>query len=202
MLKLKLQYFGPLVLRTDIGKDPDAGKDWRQEEKGTTENDMVGCHHWLDGHEFEQDLGVGDGQRNLACCSPWGHKESDTTDWLNWTDPLQLEKKWQPNSVFLPGKSHGRRSLAGHSPWGCRESGMTSRWSTHTHTPSVVYSSNFSHVLSDVWPLPPHHDLVGMTSLASPSRQSLYPESHGDCKTHIIWFSSLRIIVAAYEPIS
>ena len=64
------------------GKDPNAGKDWRQ-EKGTTEDEMVRCHHWLDGHEFEQALGVGDGQGSLVCWSPWGHKESDTTERLN-----------------------------------------------------------------------------------------------------------------------
>ena len=68
-----------------IGKDPDAGKDWRREVKGTTEDEMVGWHHWLDGHEFEQAQGVGDGQGGLACCSPWGHKESDMTEQLNWT---------------------------------------------------------------------------------------------------------------------
>ena len=65
-------------------KDPDAGKDWRQEEKGMTEDEMVGWHHWLNGHEFEQALGVGDGQGSLACCSLWGCKESDMTEWLNW----------------------------------------------------------------------------------------------------------------------
>ena len=65
------------------GKDPDAGKDWRQEDKGTTEDEMVGWHHWLDGHEFEQAVGVGDGQGSLACCSPWGAKELDTTGKLN-----------------------------------------------------------------------------------------------------------------------
>ena len=70
-----------------IGKDPDAGKDWRQGEKGTTEDKMVVWHHWLDGHEFEQVPGVGDGQGGLACCGPWGHKESDTSEWLNWTEP-------------------------------------------------------------------------------------------------------------------
>ena len=69
-----------------IGKDPDAGKDWRQEEKGTTEDEMVWWHHQLDGHEFEQALGVGDGQGSLECCSPWGCKESDTTEQLNWTE--------------------------------------------------------------------------------------------------------------------
>ena len=69
-----------------IGKDPDAGKDWGRQEKGTTEDEMVGWHHWLNGHEFEQALGVGDGQGGLVCCSPWCHKELDTTEWLNWTD--------------------------------------------------------------------------------------------------------------------
>ena len=69
-----------------IGKDPDAGKDWGQEEKGTTEGEMVGWHHWLNGHGFGWTPGVTDGQGGLACCSSWGHKESDTTEWLNWTD--------------------------------------------------------------------------------------------------------------------
>ena len=85
MLKLKLQYFGHLMKKTWLtGKDPDAGKDWRQEEKGTTEDEMVGWHHRLNGHEFEQVPGVGDGQGSLAWCSPWGCKESDTTERLNW----------------------------------------------------------------------------------------------------------------------
>ena len=66
-----------------IGKDPDARKDWRQ-EKGMTEDEMVGWHHWLNVHEFEQALGVGDGKGSLACCGPWAHKESDMTEQLNW----------------------------------------------------------------------------------------------------------------------
>ena len=70
-----------------VGKDPNASKDWRQEEKGTTEDKIVGWLHWLDGHEFHQALGVGNGQGSLACCSPWGHKESDVTEQLNWTEP-------------------------------------------------------------------------------------------------------------------
>ena len=75
----------PDVKNWFIGKDPGAGKDWKQEEKGTTEDEMVGWHHWLGGHEFEQALGVRDEQGSLACCSPWGCKESDTTELLNWT---------------------------------------------------------------------------------------------------------------------
>ena len=69
-----------------IGKEPDAGKDWRRGERGMTEDELVGWHHWHDEHEFEQALGVGDGQGSLACCSPWGRKELDATEIeLNWT---------------------------------------------------------------------------------------------------------------------
>ena len=75
-----------------IREDPDAGKDWRQEEKGTTDNEMVGWYHRLDGHEFEQAPGVGDGQGNLACCSPRGHKEPDTTEGLNWPEVCLTRK--------------------------------------------------------------------------------------------------------------
>ena len=69
-----------------IGKDPDAGKDWGQEEKGMTEDEMVGWHHWLDGHGFWWTPGVGDRQGDLACCGSWGRKELDTTEWLNWAE--------------------------------------------------------------------------------------------------------------------
>ena len=73
----------PPVKTQLIRKDPDAGKDWRQEEKGTTENEMVEWHHQLNGHESEQALGDGEGQRSLVCCNPWGRKESNMTQWLN-----------------------------------------------------------------------------------------------------------------------
>ena len=69
-----------------IRKDPETGKDWRQKKKGMTEDEMAGWHHRLDGHEFEQVLGTGDGQGGLECGIPWGLKESDTTQWLNWTE--------------------------------------------------------------------------------------------------------------------
>ena len=90
MLKLKLQYFANLMwnlFQWLLGKDLDARKDWRQEEKGTTEGEMVGRHHWLNGYEFEQTLGDGEGQRSLARCSPWGRKESDMTEQLNSSKP-------------------------------------------------------------------------------------------------------------------
>ena len=93
-----------------LGKDPDAGKGWRQ-EKGMIEDEMVGWHHWLDGHEFEQALGVGDGWRSLACCSPWGCNESDMTERLSWTERLigsrgdEFWVEWAPLfKAFAPGK--------------------------------------------------------------------------------------------------
>ena len=75
-----------------IGKDSDAGRDWGLEEKGTTEDEMAGWHHWFDGRESEWTPGIGDGQGGLACCDSWGRKESDTTEWLNWT------MKWEINN--------------------------------------------------------------------------------------------------------
>ena len=100
MLKLKLQYFWPLDAKTWlIGKGPDTKKDRRQEEKGVTEEEMVGYHHRLDGHGFEKALGVGDGQDRLVCCSPWSPKELDMAKWLKWTeikdDILQKTKLWR-----------------------------------------------------------------------------------------------------------
>ena len=81
-----------------IGKDSDAGRDWGQEEKGTTEDEMAGWHHWLDGRESEWTSGVGDGQGGLACCDSWGHKELDTTERLVWSDLilyLSSINKWK-----------------------------------------------------------------------------------------------------------
>ena len=90
MLKLKLQYFGvsPHVKSWLIGKDPDAGRDWGQEEKGTTEDEMAGWHHQLNGYGCEWTPGVGDVQEGLACCDAWGRKESDTTERLHFDFPL------------------------------------------------------------------------------------------------------------------
>ena len=90
-----------------IGKTPDVGKDWRQEEKRTTEDEMAGWHHQLDGHEFEQVPGVGDGQGSLVCCSPWGRKESDMTEWLNWTDQVIDESSARWRAVQAPSAEAG-----------------------------------------------------------------------------------------------
>ena len=106
MLKLKLPILWPPDAKSWlIWKDPDAGKDWGQEEKGTTEREMVGWHHRLDGHGFGWTPGVGDGQGGLACCGRWGRKESDTTEWLNWTPQIcPLPNSQNLWAYYLNGK--------------------------------------------------------------------------------------------------
>ena len=100
-----------------IWKDPDAGKDWGQEEKGMTEDEMVGWYRRLNGREFGWTLGVGDGQGGLACCGTWGHKESDTTERLNWTVPIYSPTNrvgYHLLNLWLPkGKGEGRDKLVG-----------------------------------------------------------------------------------------
>ena len=124
------QVLGLLKLRTDaeaeapvlcppdeknwlVGKDPNAGKDWRREEKGTTEDEMVGWHHRLHGHEFEQTPCIGDGQGSPVGCGPWGRKESDTTEPLNWTElrsvicpkhrRFKVSTSWTP-SIYMKSR--------------------------------------------------------------------------------------------------
>ena len=126
-----------------IGKDSDEGKDWRQEEKGVREDEMVGWHHWLNGHEFEQIPGDGEGQGSLACFSPWGHKESDVTEWLNNNNSIkgrkrisirtmpcyarvdaviqnlmfETEKKFSPVCLEWESLNHGRVNLLNTYEW-------------------------------------------------------------------------------------
>ena len=86
-----------------IRKDPDAEKDGGQEEKEATKDEMVGCHCWLNGHEFEQSLGDSEGQGSLMCCSPWGRRESDPTEWLN--NSREIVKGREPWSAAVHGVS-------------------------------------------------------------------------------------------------
>ena len=123
-------------------------------EEGMMEDEIIGWHHWLNGHEFEQAPGVDNGQGSLVCCSPWDHKESDRTEWLNWLMTYMgfsggLDGKESacntgdlgsiPGSarspgeghgyhqVFLPGEFQGRRNLVRYSPWSHKESDMTEK---------------------------------------------------------------------------
>ena len=106
-----------------IWKDPDAGKDWRQEEKGTTEDEMAGWHHQLNEHESEWTLGVGDGQGGLECCDSWGRKESDTTEWLNWTEHPIV---YMHHIFFI--HSFTKSKLALLTTWQANESKRQRRW--------------------------------------------------------------------------
>ena len=106
-----------------IGKDSDAGKDWGKEEKGMTEDEMLGLHHWLNVYEFKQASGVGDGQWSLVCCSPWGHKESDTTEQLNLTD-------WTEQLSSL------ERNLSQSQPW-TKASSNISTCRSHMFMPKI-----------------------------------------------------------------
>ena len=118
-----LIFWPPDVKNCLIGKDPDAGKDWGQ-EKGPTEDEMVGWHHWLDGQEFEQAPGVGDGQGSLVCCSQWGHKESDTMS--DWTELKKTREAWSSHENSKRGdacvrewhKSRRMGSKEGKKLWG------------------------------------------------------------------------------------
>ena len=111
-----------------IGKAPDAGKDWGQEEKGTTEDEMVGWHHWLHGHGSGWTPGVGDGQGGLACCGSWGCKESDVTEWLNWTEPkrggmehMNISYQGKKNVVSESSRiGYNSRSRQVHFMWFCK----------------------------------------------------------------------------------
>ena len=154
MLKLKLRYFGHLMGRTDsLEKTLMLGKIEGRRRRGW-QYEMVGWHHWLNGHEFEQALGAGDGQGSLACCSPWGCKESDTTARPNWTEWFKSNLKDQrgfpggsadkesacdtgdPGLIPGLGRSPRRREWLPipvswprefhglYSPWGCKELGI------------------------------------------------------------------------------
>ena len=96
-----------------IGKDTDPGRDWGQEEKGTTEDEMAGWHHWLYGRESESIPGVDNGQGSLVCCDSWGRKELDMTEWLNWTELLlgrkimtNLDSILKSRDITLPTNAH------------------------------------------------------------------------------------------------
>ena len=135
-----------------IGKDSDAVRDWGQEEKGATEDEMAGWHHWFNRCEFEWTPGIGDGQEGLACCNSRGHKELGTTEWLNWTelnwtslvaqkvqiclqsrrsqfDPWDGKNPWRREWLLTPvlqsGEFHGQTRLVDYNSWGHKQLDMT-----------------------------------------------------------------------------
>ena len=129
----------PILWPTDaknwlIGKDPEARQDWRQEEKGMKEDEMVGRHHWLDGHECEQAPGAGDGQGSLVCHSPWGHKElghnwMTELNWTWWWEPRltheentqegnHIERSWFPTPLLIASINHNTLRHPGPQPKG------------------------------------------------------------------------------------
>ena len=119
-----------------VRKDPDAGRDWGREEKGTTEDEMAEWHHWLDGHEFEQALGAGEGQGSLACYSPRGCKELYMTEWLDWTGGEQYED-------FFREKNRNKTTIwpnnltMEHTPW------ENDNWKRHMY-PNVHWSTIYN----------------------------------------------------------
>ena len=124
-------YFGrtdaedPILWQPDgksqlIGKDPDAGKDWGQEKKGVTEDEKVGWYHWLNAHEFEQTPGDCEGRGSLTCCSSWGYKESDITEWLNNNNKLSFADKVWKAIQKNRGRSHQLQKLYHFSPSGAQ----------------------------------------------------------------------------------
>ena len=137
--------------RVDSWKDCDAGKDWRQVEKGMTEDEMVGWHHRLNGHRFGWTPGVGDGQGGLACCDSWGRKESDTTEWLNWTELTWIftssEKNPTQSTLFWPifmvpqdtHKPHGMHFPLSHSVSSRISLSPHSKWEPHAHDSGCIH---------------------------------------------------------------
>ena len=136
-----------------IGKDHDAGKDWREEEKGMTEDEVVGWHHQLYGYEFEQAPGVGDGQGGLACCSPWGHKDLDTNEWLNcllemglWLRRTLRQIPWVPLEDLCERVPKVKRTGHFREPWAAPEN---QSWSLFSLTGSEGnYNITVSHIFS------------------------------------------------------
>ena len=194
----------PDAKRWFVKKDPDAGKDWRQEEKGMAENKMVGWNHWFNRHEFEQALGNGGGQESLVCCSPWGHKGLDTTEQL---DNNRLNEEKPPTCI-----AH---------MWGiCREMLQLVSWHLFIqnllrayYVPKVLLSGTHKEWDRDlymrVWELPmdlwgfcsprdPHWDMGGAQHLSSPQNlsamQSLPWSHHRSATVNLPVFSTFLLV--------
>ena len=162
MLKLKTPILWPPHAKNWlIGKDPHAGKDWRW-EKGTTEDEMVGWHHRLYGHKFEQAPGVGGGQGILACCSLWGHKNSGMTEWLNWIEPFS-SSKW--SVIVSPSQFHRKNCKSKLMYFPCHFTAVDSKkWKQ--------WQILFSWAPKSLWTVSEAMKLKGACSLEGKLRQS------------------------------
>ena len=158
-----------------IWKDPDAGKDWRQEKKGTTEDEMVGWHHQLNRHGFGWTQGVGDGQGGLACCGSWGRKESDTTEWLNWTEQQFIDLSFAnktrkpPILTFSMDQHFFQNSL---------------HWRLSVYLPQRLLSLQLA-FFSGFPPLPPPWALFHFSPLFCPILSVFIHLSHGSLQTYL-----------------
>ena len=154
-------HWPPDVKSCLTGKDLDAGKDWSQEEKEITENETVGWHHWLNGHEFEQALGDGEGQGSLGCYSPWDRKQLDTTEWLN--NNLWMRFYCLCFSVCSDlhvsnfRGCHWRSSPSGSSPWEVIPHWRSSHIQCLVHRAALSASVPFCFFLTIITPLPNFH---------------------------------------------
>ena len=150
LLSCHLIFWPPDAKNWPIEKDPDAGKDWRQ--KGTTEDEMVGWDHRLNGHEFEQVLGIGDGQASLVCCSPWGRKKSDTTEWLNWTELKESESSLAPGSFLSnPASKHLPLYQVQNNLFSVHLSLSHSKWSPYRLFSLCFGQAQFFHARTVAW---------------------------------------------------
>ena len=132
-----------------IWKDPDAGRDWGQEEKGVTEDEMAGWHHWLNGRESGWTLGVGFVQGGLACCHSWGRKELDVTEWLNWTETWRINQilKTKPNTNTHVLEAEVRQQLILHLPFDTVGQLPALMWAVAAHCASLRPISSASQLL-------------------------------------------------------
>ena len=141
-----------LLLQVSFGFLPDVGKDWRQEEKGTAEGEMVGQHHWLYWQEFEQALGDDEGQASLVCCSPWGRKKSDTTEWLNWTELKESESSLAPGSFLSnPASKHLPLYQVQNNLFSVHLSLSHSKWSPYRLFSLCFGQAQFFHARTVAW---------------------------------------------------
>ena len=159
-----------------IGKDSDAGRDWGQEEKGTTEDEMAGWHHQVDAHEFGWTPGGGDGQGGLACCDSCGRKEWDTTEWLNWTELIMKSLEYLKELFELPGMNSEHTSEPAHKGSSLWHSGKAGNKKAATIITCSKLTVPFSWLTLSKWmPLTPQEIGTGSWSCTTNAMETPMP---------------------------